>query len=69
MLEAGHTSTEYEPYNCMSVTADLNGNVEGMISIFPKMTLLTENSDVIINCTYNVDTKTYIDNKIAELMQ
>ena len=53
----------------MSVTADLNGNVEGMISIFPKMTLLTENSDVIINCTYNVDTKTYIDNKIAELMQ
>ena len=69
MLEASHTSTEYEPYNCMSVTADLNGNVEGMISIFPKMTLLTENSDVIINCTYNVDTKTYIDNKIAELMQ
>lgn len=33
------------------------------------MTIITDSNAVVINCEYNVDTKKYIDNKIAELTQ
>lgn len=61
--------TKYEPYNCKTVTANSDGSVEGLTSVSPNMTIFTDTEGVTINCTYNADTKKYIDNKIAELMQ
>ena len=68
-IEYGSTATEYESYKCQTVNADSDGNVENIISVYPNMTLLTDTEGITINCTYNADTKKYIDNKIAELMQ
>lgn len=68
-IEYGSTATEYETYICQTANADSNGNVDDIISIYPNMTLLTDTDGIIINCTYNADTKKYIDNKIAELTQ
>ena len=61
--------TKYEPYNCKTVTANSDGSVEGLTSVSPNMTIFTDTEGVTINYTYNADTKKYIDNKIAELMQ
>lgn len=47
-----------------AVSAD--GTVEGVTSLYPT-TVLTGNGTIAINCEYNIDTKTYIDNQIAEL--
>ncbi len=69
MLETSKTPNEYEPYNCKTVTANSDGSVEGLTSVSPNMTIFTDTEGVTINCTYNADTKKYIDNKIAELTQ
>ncbi len=69
-LEIGLNPTEYEPYKePQTVTSNEDGIVTGLKSISPNMTLLTDTNGVIINTTYNVDTKTYIDRKFAELSQ
>ena len=69
-LELNSTATEYEAQiNPQVVKADSDGMVYGMTSISPNMTIFTNIDDATINCTYNVDTKLYIDNKIAELTQ
>lgn len=67
-LEMSNIATEYEAYSGkQSAISDADGTVKGLTSISPNMTVLTDADDVTINCTYNVDTKLYIDNKIAEL--
>ena len=66
----GKNAAEYEPFiasNEYTPTAD--GTVEGVTSLYPNTTLLTDTEGVTINCEYNIDIKKYIDNKIAELMQ
>lgn len=69
-IELGQKATEYEAYSgFQSVSANTDGTVFGLTSLSPNMTILTDADDVTINCTYNVDTKLYIDNKIAELTQ
>ena len=69
-IEVGTTATEYKPYKePQTVTANEDGTVEGLKSISPNMTIFTDTAGVIINATYNVDTKTYIDRKFAELSQ
>ncbi len=61
---------DFVPYKDIQiVTANADGTVKGLTSISPNMTVLTDVDDVTINCTYNADTKLYIDNKIAELTQ
>ena len=68
-LELGSTATEYESYNVAEYTPTSDGTVEGVTSLYPNTTLLTDTEGVTINCEYNIDIKKYIDNKIAELMQ
>lgn len=68
-LELGSSATDYEPYiDSQTVTANADGTVEGLTSVSPNMTVTTDTEGVIIDCTYNADTKMYIDNKIAELL-
>ena len=67
-LEVGTVKTEFEEYKgVQTVTAKADGTVEGLVSVSPNMTLVTNTEGVIIDCTYNADTKMYIDNKFAEL--
>lgn len=67
-LEVGATATEYEPYiEPTTYTANADGTVEGVTSISPNMTLLTNNSDVVINANYLRDIDTYINNLIANV--
>ena len=69
-LEFGSEPTDFEYYIVsQAVAANVDGSVEGMTSVSPNMTIFTDTEGVTINCEYNVDTKKYIDNKIAELMQ
>ena len=54
-IEIGNTATEYEPYiEPITAVADAEGNVEGLMSLAPNMTLVSENGTVI-DCTYNRD--------------
>ena len=67
-LEAGTVQTPFEPYvEKQTATANADGTVEGLTSISPNMTLLTDTNGAVINLEYNADTKMYIDNKLAEL--
>lgn len=69
-IEVGSIATEYEPYKqVQTVTANADGTVIGLKSVSPNMVVATDTSDVIVDTTYNVDTKTYIDQKFAELSQ
>lgn len=65
-VELGTTptnATPYEPYiEPTTYTAKADGTVEGVTSIAPNMTLLTNNNGVIINCNYLKDIDKYIDN-------
>lgn len=63
MLNEGTTATPYEPYiepTTYQSTAD--GTVEGIKSISPNMTLLTNNNGVVIDANYLRDIDTYINN-------
>ena len=67
-VELNDTATDYEPYvEPVTVNAKADGTVKGLTSISPNITLVADNPNVIIDCEYNTDTKTYIDNKFAEL--
>ena len=67
-IELGTTATAYEPYTeptTYQSTAD--GTVEGVKSISPNMTLLSNNNGVVINANYLRDIDTYIDNLITNV--
>lgn len=69
-LEANSYSTSFEPYVIPKVVkANSDGSVNGIVSVTPNMTILTDTEDVRISCKYNADTKMYVDNKIKELGQ
>lgn len=68
-IELGETETDYEPYNGAEYTPNADGTVEGVMSVSPNMTILTNTSGVTIDCEYTVDTKKYIDKKIAEMLK
>ncbi len=68
-LEEGTTATDYEPYiEPQTVTANADGTVEGLTSISPNTAVTTDTEGVVIDMTYNADTKMYIDNKISGLL-
>lgn len=51
--EIGDTATSYEPYKePQTATADESGNVIGLVSVYPTMTLLVDSADVTAECTY-----------------
>lgn len=67
-LEIGTTATDYEPYKePQTATANADGTVEGLTSVSPNMTLVSDTERVVINLEYNIDTKMYIDNELAKI--
>lgn len=55
-LEVGSTATDYEPYIAPTdYTPNADGTVEGITSLYPNTTLMTDTDGVIINCEYNKD--------------
>lgn len=65
-LELGTTKTYYEPYKeCAEYTPTADGTVEGVTSLYPTTTLITDTEGVIIDCEYNRD----INKAFAELQQ
>ena len=55
-IETGSSATEYETYKGEIYTPNADGTVEGITSLSPTMTLLTDTPGTIINCEYNKDT-------------
>lgn len=65
-LEIGSTATDYEPYNSKTdYTPNTDGTVNGVTSLYPNTTLMTDTDGVIIDCEYNRD----INKAFAELQQ
>ena len=53
-LEVGSTATEYEPYIAPTeYTPNADGTVNGVTSLYPNTTLMTDTEGVIIDCEYN----------------
>lgn len=69
-FELNSEPTTFEKFKDMSeYIPAADGTVSGMTSLSPYMTILTDTDGAIVECEYNIDTKTYIDNKIAEMMK
>lgn len=68
-VELNTEPTEYEPYT-EPTTYDIStdGTVEGVTSLYPTTTLISDTEGVVLDVNYNADTKKYIDNKIAEVV-
>lgn len=67
-IELGQGATEYEPFQrFIAHPINADGTVEGVTSLYPTTTLISATEGVVLDATYNVDTKKYIDNKFAEL--
>ena len=64
-LEYGDNITHYEPCTVNITNANNDGVVKGLMNISPCTTLISDNLDIIINCTYNSNTKKYVDDTIT----
>ena len=50
------SDSEYEPYKePITYTPNTDGTVEGITSLYPVTTLLTDTAGVIVDCEYNRD--------------
>ena len=68
MIEAGTGDKVYEPYiEPIEYPVNADSTVEGVTSLYPVTTLMTDTAGAVIDATYNADTKNYIDKKFAEL--
>lgn len=64
-IEIGQTATEYEAYSTPTEhTPSADGTVEGITSLSPNMTILTDTEGAIVECEYIKDTNKVIQ-KIA----
>lgn len=62
-IEVGSKATDYEEYRGkQTITAKADGTVEGITSIAPSMTLLTDTEGVVINANYYKDPDIVISN-------
>lgn len=61
-VEEGLQATKYEKADFQTATTNADGIAEGLTSLSPNMTLITDTNGVIINCEYYRDIDTYIDN-------
>jgi len=66
-IEYGTVATPFELFKSKTVTANADGTVEGLTSISPSMTLLTNNSNASITCQYYRDIDLYINNLITNV--
>lgn len=65
-IELGTTATDYERYIAPTeYTPTADGTVNGVTSLYPNTTLMTDTDGVIIDCEYNRD----INKAFAELQQ
>ena len=65
-IELGNTGTEYEPYiTPTEYTPNADGTVDGITSLYPNTTLMTDTDGVLIDCEYNRD----VNKAFAELQQ
>lgn len=72
-VELGKNYTEFEPYiEPVEAMADAEGNVKGLASLAPSMTLTTDNAGAVIECEYNRDANkvvTDLENQIKTLIE
>ena len=54
-IENGTTFTTYEPYIGAEYTPTADGTVNGVTSLYPNTTLMTDTVGVLIDCEYNRD--------------
>lgn len=54
-IELGGVATDYEPVNVTEHTPNEDGTVEGVMSVYPVTTLMTDTDGIIIDATYNKD--------------
>ena len=67
-LELGTTATYFEPYiEPQTVKANADGTVEGLTSLHPNMTIISDTENVVIECNYLRDIDTYIDNLMMNI--
>ena len=63
-IQLGDASSDYEPYiEPTEYTPNTDGTVDGVESLYPNTTLMTDTDGVIIDCEYNRD----INKAFAEL--
>lgn len=69
-LEPGNKVTAYEPHtDIMEYVPQLDGNAEGVSSVYPNMVIFSDSDVAMIECEYNTDIKKYIDNKFADFLK
>ena len=67
-IELGSTATEYEPYiSPQTATANAEGVVEGLTSLSPNMTLMTDTEGVMIDLEYYRDIDLAFENLMTEI--
>ena len=65
-IELGTTATDYEPYiTTIDYAPNADGTVNGVTSLYPNTSLMTDTNGVLIDCEYNRD----INKAFAELQQ
>ena len=66
-VEVGSVATTYETYKKTEYIPASDGTVEGVTSLSPNMTILTDTEGVIVECEYNKDTNKVIE-KLADAL-
>lgn len=66
-IEVGLVATAYEAYNSKEYIPSSDGTVEGVTSLSPNMTILTDTEGMIVECEYNKDTNKVIQ-KICDAL-
>ena len=51
-VEIGDTATEYEPCTPTEYTVNVDGTVDGVMSLYPVTTLMSDTANVAISCEY-----------------
>ena len=71
LFEVSDKATEYTPYiEPQTVTANADGTVEGLTSLYPNTTLMTDTEGVLIDCEYLTKNYKYVlDNRIPKQVQ
>jgi hypothetical protein len=60
-IEVGEKATAFETYNSAEYTPASDGTVEGVTSLSPYMTILTDTEGAIVECEYNRDSTKVIE--------
>lgn len=67
MIVCGEEGGDFEKYNGTEHTPSSDGTVEGITSLSPNMTILTDTEGVIVECEYNKDTNKVV-HKLADAL-